>query len=375
MSRRGENIFKRKDGRWEGRYSIGRNEQGRLIYHSVYGRSYRDVKDRINCRKNEVVVCSPGLRNGHSHFDEDVQRWFGKLAVTRKHSTVIKYQNIYDKYIYPILGEKETNKIICEDLKTTLNNAGIKVNRKEISISTFNSIRGVLKQIISFLLPEYQFDTIARDICFCKCRTVTPVVLSLAEQYQLERYLLNDIDRYKLGILICLYTGLRVGEICALTTDAINIEKRSISVTQTVQRIKVSGQVHKTELRVTEPKTFSSQREIPICDYLAAILKVYMPDSKYLLGNNPYEPRTYQYKLKKYFKCLSIEKKHFHTLRHTFATNCIACGMDSKCLSEILGHADVKTTLNRYVHPSFDNKIQQINSVADNCQINGHFTI
>lgn len=122
-------------------------------------------------------------------------------------------------------------------------------------------------------------------------------------------------------------------------------------------------------------KTFSSQREIPICDYLAEILQAYMPDSKYLLGNKPYEPRTYQYKLKKYFEYLSIDEKHFHTLRHTFATNCIASGMDSKCLSEILGHADVKTTLNRYVHPSFDNKIQQINSVANRCQINGQFKI
>ncbi len=310
-----------------------------------------------------------------SHFCKfhlNVKIWFEKTSLTKKDSTIAKYHNIYHKYIYPVLGNKDTDKISCEDVKKVIEDANRKANRKEISASTYNSIRSVLKQIVSFALPQYEFEAIVKDIMPCKCKAGAPATLSLEEQRQLERYLLKELDVYKLGILICLYTGLRVGEICALTIDAINLKRRSISITQTVQRIKVAGREKRTELKVTDPKTFSSQREIPICDYLAEILQVHLPDSKYLLGNKPYEPRTYQYKLKRYFKQLSINEKHFHTLRHTFATNCMVNGMDPKCLSEILGHADVKITLNRYVHPSFDHKIQQMNQVANHCQINDH---
>lgn len=372
MPRRGENIFKRKDGRWEGRYSIGRNIKGRLVYHSVYGKTYRDVKEKVKKHINDADSYNRNAHKSSFTLDFYANEWIESISDTKKYSTVVKYKNVYQKHIYPVVGEKEKEKIAYDDLKDVLKIANSKVNSKEMSFSTYNSIRSVLKQLTSYIFPRFEFDIVTNEIMTCKNRTFSPAVLSTAEQRLLETYLLNGVDVYKLGILVCLYTGLRIGEICALPTASINLEKKSISVTQTVQRIKIDNSTKKTELRVSEPKTFSSKREIPICDYLLNLLRQHMPDSKYFLGNKPYEPRTYQYKLKKYFEHISIDNKHFHTLRHTFATNCIENGMDAKCLSEILGHSDVKTTLNRYVHPSFENKIKQINSVANNCQINGH---
>lgn len=162
-----------------------------------------------------------------------------------------------------------------------------------------------------------------------------------------------------------LFTGIRLGELCALETNSINIERRVIEIRSTVQRIQYLDSPHKTSLYISIPKTQSSYRDVPICNFLVDLLKDNMPDTKYLInGNALMEPRTYQYKFKKYMNDLSINNINFHALRHTFATNCIECGMDVKCLSEILGHADVKTTLNRYVHPSHDMKIKQVDNLA-----------
>ena len=180
-------------------------------------------------------------------------------------------------------------------------------------------------------------------------------------------YLLKDIDNYKLGIFICMLTGLRLGEICALKTSDIDLQKRTLSVNSTVQRISVENQVHKTELMISEPKTKSSKRVIPICDLLYKVLCEHMSSGTFVIsGNNVMEPRTYQYYFKKMQLSLAIQPTNFHTLRHTFATNCRENGMDAKCLSEILGHSDVKITLNKYVHPSYEQKLKQINALAFN---------
>ncbi|MCM1090392.1 MAG: site-specific integrase [Butyrivibrio sp.] len=140
------------------------------------------------------------------------------------------------------------------------------------------------------------------------------------------------MDVYKLGILLCLYSGLRLGEICALPMENVDLENKTMKISQTVQRIKddVSG---KTFLFCSPPKSVSSIREIPICNFMAELLQTEHLSGKYLInGNQLMEPRTYQYKFKQYLKETSIADRNFHSLRHTFATNCIANGMDVKCL-------------------------------------------
>lgn len=293
------------------------------------------------------------------------EQWLQYVLFTRKYSTYVKYQSIYSKYIQPPIGTHHMEQITAQDCTQLLEKAYGQYREKVISQSTYDSIKNVLFQILNYSKCPISVQEIKTALPVMRKNHQQITVLSNDEQARLKSFLLCEIDSYKVGVLVCLYTGLRLGEICALTTDAIDLSRKCIYVKQTVQRIKAEDNSGKTQLMISEPKTASSMREVPLCDFLLKLLREYTPKSRYLLGEKPTEPRTYQYKLNQYFSALSIKGKHFHSLRHTFATNCIESGMDPKCLSEILGHADVNTTLNRYVHPSFNSKIRQINIFAE----------
>lgn len=293
------------------------------------------------------------------------EQWLQYVLFTRKYSTYVKYQNTYSKYIQPQIGDKDMEQITVSDCTNLLETVYGQYREKVISHSTFSSIKIVLFQILNYGKSPVSVSEIKASLPAARKNYQQISVLTNEEQAKLKAFLLCDIDSYKLGVLVCLYTGLRLGEICALKTEAIDLSRKCIYVNQTVQRIKSEDKGGKTQLMLSEPKTASSKREIPLCDLLLKLLMKYKPKTEYLLGDKPTEPRTYQYRLNQYFSALSIKGKHFHSLRHTFATNCIESGMDPKCLSEILGHADVNTTLNRYVHPSFNSKIRQINIFAD----------
>lgn len=152
-----------------------------------------------------------------------------------------------------------------------------------------------------------------------------------------------------------------MGEICSLKWDDIDFEQMIIHVCRTVQRIAIDGDKKRTALMVTEPKSIFSVREIPISEGLAQLLNKIRHDEEYIIGGRkPLEPRTYQNRFKKYLREITVKDYNFHALRHTFATNCIDNDMDVKSLSEILGHANVQITLNRYVHPTMDTKRRQL---------------
>lgn len=156
-----------------------------------------------------------------------------------------------------------------------------------------------------------------------------------------------------MGILLALYTGMRVGELCALQWD--DVADNTIIINKTIQRLKQNG---KTVLEITEPKTRSSNRKIPVPDFLMATLNQYRSYGSVLKNRNgkPVEPRLMQLTFEKYVNECGLPKTNFHALRHTFATRCVEAGFDIKSLSEILGHTDVKTTLNKYVHSSLEQK-------------------
>lgn len=168
------------------------------------------------------------------------------------------------------------------------------------------------------------------------------------------------------AVLLCLYAGLRIGELCALRWSDIDFDGKTLTVKRTVQRIVVPGHMTKTILLETDPKSESSRRTIPLASELLEILSRFKGEQRYVFGEEkPLDPRTMQNRFKKILKEAGIDGRTFHTLRHTFATNCVENGMDVKTLSEILGHSDVKTTLNRYVHPTMDSKRKQIGALSD----------
>ena len=302
--------------------------------------------------------------NDEKSFKEFSEEWLEYIRSFHKPSTHIKYRNIIYRYFLPVLGDSDSRAITnvsVEDIVSHVwdGEAG------SPSQSTVRSVRSVYQSIAKYcdidINPQMLRWQTLNNITTNKKHIST---FSSKQQRQLVNYLLTDSDKFKVGIILCLYSGLRIGEICALQTDDILLKEKKINVTRTVQRLSTSYESldNRTNLVESPPKTPSSCREIPMCNFLCSILPPYITDSKYFLGEDkPIDPRRYQYKFKKYQEKLGFNVLNFHTLRHTFATNCISGGMDPKTLSVILGHSDVKTTLNRYVHPSDDFKLRQLN--------------
>lgn len=187
-------------------------------------------------------------------------------------------------------------------------------------------------------------------------------VLSPAEEKRLLSVLCRDVDRYKMGVFICLYTGIRIGELCALQWKNVSLGEKTIKIEQTMQRLQSVdfNAMQKTKIIVTEPKSYAAIRTIPLPEFVIDLIKPFAcePDAYLLSGDcdSVIEPRTMQNSFKLYLEEGCIEDANFHSLRHTFATRCVEAGFDLKTLSEILGHASVKITLDKYVHSSLQLK-------------------
>ena len=185
-------------------------------------------------------------------------------------------------------------------------------------------------------------------------------VLTLEEQKKLLHYLEDHFSFHNLGISLCLQTGLRIGEICSLKFQDIDVEKGILSVRRTIQRIR-SFEDGKTEIHIDHPKTAGSEREIPIFHSLLKSLKFIIKmvePHHYVLTNKekPLEPRALRAYFSRLLKKLDMPQIHFHGLRHSFATRCVEAGCDYKTLSAILGHSSIGTTMNLYVHPDNQQK-------------------
>ena len=187
------------------------------------------------------------------------------------------------------------------------------------------------------------------------------MVFSLTEQKRLTDFLLDDIDLSKIGILLSLYSGIRLGELCGLQWNDIDMAEKTIYIKRTIQRIEGG-------FCIDTPKTVYSERIVPIPCFVFEILQKHENKNKmcYVVSGNEnfVKPRTYQSRFKRYLKQCNLPDYHFHTLRHTFATRAIELGFDPKSLSEILGHANTKITLDLYVHPSIEAKQEQMNRFA-----------
>lgn len=358
MPRRGENIRKRKDGRWEGRYRVADMDSGKAYFRSVYAKSYREVKDKLTAAKKESLKGK--TKDSIVSIREAASEWLQAMESKKKYSTYIKYLNVYHSYVEPVLGDMPINEITQESFNALF------TENSEKSNSTLKSISCVVNQILRFSAVKYDMPVPALTGGRGKSVNRPVEVLTKTEQSRLIRYLYQSSDIYKIGILLCLSTGLRLGEICALKWEDIDFDNKLLHVNRTVQRIAVKNQEAKTILFESEPKSCFSKREIPVTDELIKILLLSRkPDGYVLEYHKPMEPRTYQNKYAGYLKAAGIRKTNFHVLRHTFATNCIDTGTDIKSLSEILGHSDVKITLNRYVHPTMEMKRQHMNSLAE----------
>lgn len=363
MARRGENIRKRKDGRWEGRYSTFEPQSKKNVVRSIYAKSYSEVKEKLTAAKMNAQYMAKKQKNASDvQFYLVADEWLATIENTRKHATFIKYRFIYQKHI----KEKTENLILAKMDEDILLQIFQNDRNEVLSDSLQKSISCVMNQILSYAASNYHTERLRYSNPRQKTGNKPVEILSQTEQSRLLQYLYDEMDVFKLGIVLCISTGLRLGEICALKWQDIDLERKLLHVNSTVQRITVDGRENRTDLLEGEPKSVYSKREIPLSDELIKLLLPYYKCAgKYVLHNNkPLDPRTYQNKFQKYLQAADIEHKNFHSLRHTFATNCINSGADIKSLSEILGHSDVKITLNRYVHPTIETKRQHMNSLS-----------
>ncbi|MDE6925589.1 MAG: site-specific integrase [Acetatifactor sp.] len=363
MPRKGENIRKRSDGRWEGRYCTIDCTTGKKQYHSVYARTYRNVKEKLITIKHEQMEAPPVFSGVSDETTESfgyiAGMWLQNVRENCKYSTYVKYRQTYEKHIKDAAGEMKIALITPETIKDI-----IKV-REISSESLIRSIYCVVNQVIVYAQNNRiaVTATIKRDRAV---KTARPVeVMKYAEQVRLFEILYSDMDRYKFGILLCLSTGLRLGEICALKWSDIDVNGQLLYVNRTVQRITVEDGSSKTKLLESEPKSIFSKRLIPLSDEMTRLAQEFHTDGEYVVSKNrPTEPRTYQNRFRRLLCQADIPEYNFHTLRHTFATNCMDSGADIKSLSEMLGHSSVNITLNRYVHPSVQTKRQHLNTLS-----------
>lgn len=376
MSKRGENIYKRKDGRWEGRFVKGRLD-GKTRYGYVYGGTYKEVKDKLSeiaKEKAELLERELCAKEGmpEDGFAALAGEWLDSLKPQLKESSAVKYENILNAHLLPEFRKRRMQDMTRNDVtefSRRLLSCGGKQGRG-LSPKTVTCIIAVLKSICAYAAQER--DCAVPDAAGISIKLPQkPVrVLSRAEQQKLGAYLRGDLTPCNLGILLCLYTGMRVGEICALKWEAVCLDEQYLRVSQTMQRLQKTEDGRKrTVITVSPPKSDCSVRNIPIPkEIFQLVAGAKRPDDAYFLtgrANKYVEPRTMQNRFKAVAEKCGIEGAHFHALRHTFATRCVELGFDIKSLSEILGHSSVNITLNRYVHPSMELKRENMNRLCD----------
>lgn len=350
MAKRGLNIYKRKDGRWEGRYKCGYSDNGKAKYRSVYEKSYSAVKElleqeKVKQNKNCSCKCSVG---------ELLELWLEDEHNKVKESTYANYAMKLRKHILPRFSGMKYEALTAHHLNDFIRE---KLN-SGLSEKYVSDIINLMKSAARFGSRNYNYPNKIEFVTLPKAEKTEKPLLNNDEQQRLQEELVRDQTPSNVGILLAYTTGIRIGELCALKWSDIDLEKSILTVSRTIQRVCNIGKSG-TRLVMSSPKSRSSIREIPLPEFIIPILKAAKTtDDCYILSGTQklIEPRTMQYRFKSMLKRLSLPQVSFHSLRHQFATRCVELGFDVKTLSEILGHSSVEITLNRYVHSSIERK-------------------
>ncbi len=302
---------------------------------------------------------------------EFAENWLAAAKAHIKESTYMKYWNLLHSYIIPELGNMEwtaLNRDAAEKFCTRLLTAGGK-KQSGLSAKTVSDIMSVLRRIAGYAADHGAALPFQLSAITIKKEQKEIKYLTRKQQDRLYRYLRVNLSDRNLGLLICMFTGLRLGEICALRWEDISFSEQTIHVHQTMQRIQTREDPNrKTKIVITSPKSSSSVRRIPIPRELLKLLYSFRENrTGYVLTGKTdvyAEPRTMERHFDKVLKHLGMEHVNFHALRHTFATRCVEMDFDVKSLSEILGHANINITLNRYVHPTMELKRRNMQKLS-----------
>ncbi len=359
MPRRGESIYLRKDGRWEARYVVGKTSAGKTQYRSVYAKTYREAKQkRLHAIENNSLAQPKCIS-----LSQALEQWLEHKEIAVKPQTIRCYQHCANAHILPELGavplSRLTKPIIDRFLLAKQANGRLD-GTGGLSASYVRAIAVLLQAVLDYAWDQKM--GLINPIRLEKPRVMQKRVqiLRLREQQTLEARLINNLIDGNLAVYLALYTGMRLGEICALRWDCVDLEAGQLHVCATVSSNRDGV------CTVTPPKSEASDRWLPLTQKLTQALKnqkqrsaadyvfVSPRTGQYLI------PRTLQYRFKSILRSCGLPTLSFHALRHTFATRWIECGMDVKTLSELLGHTTVGITLRVYVHSSDRLKLEGI---------------
>ena len=349
---KGLNIYQRKDGRFEGRI-ITEIIDGKRKFKAFFGKTTEEVVDKMNnYRDSQLIPITEDLS-----FSAVFTEWLHSISYRIKESTRANYLLKADKHILPAFGNENISEIsqnsICKFISDK-RDSGLS-NRYIIDILI------LMKSVFKYAARTYHIFNPMDGLTMPKKEKTEVLLLTPEQEKKLMRILLANPTLTNVGVILARMTGLRIGELCALQWKDIDLEKRILTVSKTIQRIQVKGGAKKTKLVVTEPKSETSKRTIPIPASIIDLLRQFQGQAdEYVLSGTekPIEPRTIQYRFAAILKKGNLPSVHFHALRHMFATSCVKLGFDIKTLSEILGHSGVEITLNRYVHSSFEQKTE-----------------
>lgn len=291
------------------------------------------------------------------------------IKPSAKERTYIRYEQLIRTHITPKIGDMDINDltpIVLQSFVTELLSSGNDKTGKGLSANTVNAIISVLQNSLRTAhllgyLREYTANMIKRP----KLNERKIECFTLAEQKKIEAAVFESKKTKMFGIVLCLYTGLRIGELLALTWSDIDFGKGLLFVSKTCH----DGNDGQNHIRIIDsPKTVNSRRVIPLPKQILPLLKAVKKRSEceFIVadGDKPVFVRSYQRTFELLLKKLHIPHKGFHSLRHTFATRAIECGVDVKTLSEILGHKNATITLNRYAHSMLEHKQDMMNRLG-----------
>ena len=393
MAKKGNNegsIRKRSNGTWEGRYSDGVNAEGKQIQRSVYGKTKKEVADKLHAiffQKQQGIYVTPTKVLVKDWLIE----WLHNYAhITVRPSTYISYEGYIYNHIIPIIGNLPIQKLTPPIVQNFYNDRFLngRIDGKGgLSSKTLRNMHNMFHQAmeqakINGLIMQNPTD----NAIIPKSQKKEMRVLSVQEQLRL----LNVVHLHRLGFAIKfdLATGLRIGELCALKWTDLNYQKKTVKISRTLQRIK-TNQLEREELDGSENmtmvvegdvKTSSGFREIPIPDkiWMELLQHQQRQQQEYMSLGVPIlpdgyifampfgtcvEPSTMRDALNYLLAVAEIEHANFHSLRHTFATRAIEAGMPVKTLSDILGHSQVQITMDLYCHSSIDHMRDSMNAL------------
>ncbi len=373
MPKNATGIYKRKDGRYEGQYYHDINPKtGKRRKYSVYAATSKEAKEKLQALMHDLAS-GIYVEKTKLTLEAWLEQWLKVYALPKvKQSTYTSYRAYIFKHVNPNIGKVTLKNLRVDILQEFFNERAVsgRIDGKGgLSAKTLKNMHTMLK---TALKQAVENDLIPKNpatfVKLPKAPSREMRVLTSEEQAKVVAELKQSTQRYAIGILIALFTGMRIGEVCGLQWSDFDEKTSEMHVRRTLGRLATMDATKgKTEIVISTPKSDKSARSIPLPVFLACALQQRHLQAKqerlgvgagydpreFILCNelgSPIEPRTMQDTLTRIIKSAGISHANLHSLRHTFATRAIEMGMDIKTLSDILGHADVSTTLNRYAH-------------------------